>query len=120
MTPLKTNPAYAHLAYRKAITRRLSVYLHRSFLGDELGDPQEIIMSDEVFPIDQQVPVEEVQRYIEGLNEQVAELDLELGKFSLTRNILNDESQRAQGQARQHQSSRSSHRKKSRRARSNG
>jgi hypothetical protein len=67
MNPLKTNPAYAHLAYRKAITKRLAVYLHRSFLGDELGEPLEIIVSDEVFPVDQLVAVGEVVRGGEGV-----------------------------------------------------
>ena len=90
MTPLRTNPIYAHLAYRKAITKSLAIYLHRTFLGDELGQPQATIISEDVFSVDQQVPVEEVQRYIEELNDNVARLDIELAKFSLTKNISNE------------------------------
>lgn len=94
MTPLKTNPAYAHLAYRKAITKSLAIHLHRTFLGDELGEPQGVIISEDVFSVDQQVPVEEVQRFIEELNDNVAKLDVELSKFSLTRDISNGQPSR--------------------------
>ena len=95
MTPLKTNPAYAHLAYRKAITKSLAIHLHRTFLGDELGEPQGVIISEDVFSVDQQVPVEEVQRFIEELNDNVAKLDVELAKFSLTRSIANESTREA-------------------------
>lgn len=81
--PLRTNPAYAHLAYRKTIVNREIVFLRRTYLGDELTSPREVLVCEEVFPQDQQVPQEEVQHRIETLTEEAAKLDVELRKFQL-------------------------------------
>lgn len=101
MTPLKTNPAYAHLAYRKAITLRVASFLHRQFLGDERTTAVEVLTSDEVFPADAVVPLEEIQKYIESLMEEEASLTLQLGRFALTEEVRNEpqatQSSKAQG-----------------------
>lgn len=81
--PLRTNPAYAHLAYRKTIVTREIVFLRRTYLGDELTSPREVLVCEEVFPQDQQVPQEEIQHRIETLTEEAAQLDVELRKFQL-------------------------------------
>jgi hypothetical protein len=81
--PLRTNPAYAHLAYQKSLINKTILYLRRTFLGDEISDPREILVCEEVFQQDQQVPQEAVQHYIEKLTEEAAGLDVELRRFQL-------------------------------------
>lgn len=81
--PLRTNSAYAHLAYQKSIIRREIIFLRRTFVGDELSDPREVLICEEVFQQDQKVPQEAVQHRIEELTEEAARLDLELHKFQL-------------------------------------
>ena len=81
--PLKTNPAYAHLAYQKAITTRVITFLRRNFIGDELTDPREILVCEDVFQQDQKVPQEEVMHFIQRLVEKNAQLDVELKRFQL-------------------------------------
>ena len=73
--PLRTNPAYAHLAYRKTIVAHTKVLLRRKFLGDEVSGPRETLVCEEVFPIDARIPPEAIQEYIEGLSREEAELD---------------------------------------------
>lgn len=81
--PLLTHPGYARLAYEKSIIQREIVFLRRTFVGDELSDPREVLVCDEVFQRDQRVPQEEIQRRIEKLVEESAGLDIELRKFEL-------------------------------------
>lgn len=81
--PLRTNPAYAHLAYQKALANRVIGFLRRTYVGDELTDPREILVCEDVFQQDQQVPQEEVVHFIEKLTEQVASLEMELRRFQL-------------------------------------
>lgn len=81
--PLRTNPAYAHLAYQKAINTRVITFLRRTFIGDELTDPREILVCEEVFQQDQKVPQEEVMHFIQRLVEKNAQLDVELRRFQL-------------------------------------
>lgn len=81
--PLRINPAYAHLAYQKSVINREIVFLRRTYLGDELTDPRERLVCEEVFPQDSLVPQESIQHRIEKLTEEVAELDIELRRFEL-------------------------------------
>lgn len=81
--PLRTNPAFAHLAYEKTIIARTKVFLRRAFLGDELSSPKEILICEEVFPIDSHIPQEAIQHYIEKLTDEEAELDRQLRQFEL-------------------------------------
>jgi arylsulfatase A-like enzyme len=81
--PLRTNPAFAHLAYEKAITTRIKVFLRRTYLGDEQSKPRETLVCEEVFPIDAHIPQESIQHYIEQLSEKEADLDRQLKRFEL-------------------------------------
>jgi hypothetical protein len=82
--PLRTNPAYAALAYRKTIIAFTKVHLRRKFLGDEVSGPREVLVCEEVFPIDSKIPPEAVQEYIETLSREESEIDVQLRKFELT------------------------------------
>ena len=95
-TPLRTNPAYAALAYRKTIIGFTKTQLRRKFLGDEVSGPRETLVCEEVFPVDSKIPPESVQEYIESLSREEADLDVQLRKFELTPRDLNAESKRAQ------------------------
>lgn len=68
-------------------------------MGDELTDPREVLICEEVFQQDQKVPQEEVQHHIESLTEESAQLDTELRKFELvsrTQQGQNDGKQKKQ------------------------
>lgn len=99
--PLRTNPAYAHLAYKKAILRRTIVFLRRTFVGDELTDPRETLVCEEVFPVDSNVPQEEIQHYIENLTDEEAEIQRQLSKFQLVAPIEGRHEQKSSKNSRQ-------------------
>jgi hypothetical protein len=82
--PTKTNPAYASLAYRKAILQWVSSSIRNRLLG-VTGDPPEALLCDDVFPVDAEVPADELVEYIGELNEEEARLGLEMNKFEFTR-----------------------------------
>lgn len=81
---IKTDEAYAAIAYRKTIIHDLITYLHRQYVGVD-SDPKCKLICEDVFQIDSIVPVEEVIRVIEDLTEEDARLKLELDKFEFTR-----------------------------------
>jgi len=97
--PIRTNPVYAHLAYQKTINTRLITFLRRTFIGDEITDPREVLVCGEVFQQDQRVPQEEVMYAIQELTQKNANLDLELKKFQLVAPIqrTQHEQKRAKG-----------------------
>lgn len=109
--PLRTNPAYAALAYEKTITRFLAVSLRRKFLGDELTGPKETLICEEVFPVDAKIPPEAIQQYIEQLNDREAQLDVQLRKFELTTRESNAQSKDQKRAGRQEQKGGQGHRK---------
>jgi hypothetical protein len=82
--PIKTNPAYASLAYRKAIVQFVSSAIRTRLIG-LTGDPPEKLMCEDVFPVDAEVPAEELVDFVRQLAEEEAKLDLEMGKFEFTR-----------------------------------
>jgi hypothetical protein len=108
--PLRTNPAYAHLAYRKTIVAHTKVLLRRKFLGDEVSGPRETLVCEEVFPVDARIPPEAIQEYIEGLSREEAELDVELRRFELTTREPNEQ-KRPQGTGVQNSKGRQRNRK---------
>lgn len=81
--PLRTNPAFAHLAYRKTVIARTVVFLRRTYLGDAMTGPKETLICEEVFPVDSHVPQEAVQHYIESLVEEEADIERQLSRFEL-------------------------------------
>lgn len=109
--PSRTNPAYAHLAYQKAITTRVITFLRRTFIGDELTDPRETLVCEEVFQQDQKVPQEEVMHFIQSLTEKSSELDLELRQFQLVSPIQQKrhEQKRPQGSGKHQQKGNQGH-----------
>lgn len=82
---IKTNPAYAALAYRKAIIHTLIYKLKRDCIGDSSNPPKEKLVSEDVFPVDGEVPVEEVALFVEELVDQKEAIELEMAKFEFTR-----------------------------------
>lgn len=89
---IKTNEAYAAIAYRRTILRDVITHLRRQYIGVD-GEPKAQLICEEVFQVDSIVPQEEVNRVVEELVDQDAELQLELSKFEFTR-----KDERKQGQ----------------------
>jgi len=81
----RTNPAYAYLAYRKAIIGHTITYLLSSVVGSEGFEPTARIVSDDVFREDEAVPKEEVQSYVDELQAEEARLSLEMSQFEFVR-----------------------------------
>lgn len=84
MGALKTNPAYATLAYRRTIVHTMITYLKREYVGLD-SDPKSKIICEEVLSVDREIPVEEIEQYVEELEREHHSLTLELGKFEFTR-----------------------------------
>lgn len=110
--PLRTNPEFAYLAYRKTIINRTIVFLRRQFLPDEQSQPREVLVCEEVFPVDSHTPPEEVQSYIEHLTEEVAELDRQIRGFEFVPPPKREqhEQKRQKGPKQQNQKGGQSHR----------
>jgi hypothetical protein len=96
--PVKTNPAYASLAYRKSIIQWVSSNLKNRLLG-VTGEPTERLMCEDVLPVDAEVPAEELYDYIRGLAEEEAQLDLEMNKFEFTRKADGSKQRHRQGKS---------------------
>jgi len=79
-TPIKTNPAYAALAYRRTVLHNTIVYLRRTFVGID-GDPKEKMICEDVIQVDSVVPVDEIDSVIEDLIDEEEELKLAMNKF---------------------------------------
>lgn len=77
----RTNPAYAYLAYRRAIINHVTHLLVTDYMAPTDGEPNEHIFTDEVFRTDSQVPLSEIQSYLEDLQIEDAKLQLEMNKF---------------------------------------
>jgi hypothetical protein len=95
----RTNPAYAELAYRRAILRHLVNHMLTRFVGRTGQPPAELIICDEVFREDSEVPNESIVAFVEELQEREASTALELGKFEFRRRDGEQQRDR-QGQAR--------------------
>ena len=77
----RTNPAYAYLAYRRAIINHVTHLLMTDYVAPTDGEPNEYILSDDVFKTDSQVPISEIKQYLEELQVEDAALQLEMNKF---------------------------------------
>lgn len=95
----KTNPAYAHLAYRRSILRAAVALLQQKYTPINGEDPERIIC-EEVFQADAEVPEEEINQFVEELQEKEAFLGLEMKRFEFVRQD-NGKEQEPEGQARQ-------------------
>jgi hypothetical protein len=77
----RTNPAYSYLAYRRAVIQHVVHLLVRDYTAPTGQEPAQHIYSDEVMRGDAEVPVNDIIRYIEELQQIDAELLLEMNKF---------------------------------------
>ena len=82
MSTLKTNPAYAHLAWRRAIVVQLMDDLRENYLALSSSEPRKHIICEEVFREDSTVPEGAISAVYEELEQEAEQLRLELGKFS--------------------------------------
>jgi len=82
----RTNPAYAYLAYRRAIINHVTHLLVTDYVAPSDGEPNEYIFSDDVFKTDSQVPISEIKQYLEELQVEDASLQLEMNKFEFRAN----------------------------------
>lgn len=76
-----TNPAYAYLAYRRAIMLATINHLRETYTTINGTDPKGTIVCEEVFQADAEVPNDEILQFIEELQEREAHLKLEMNKF---------------------------------------
>jgi hypothetical protein len=88
--PLKTNPAYAHIAYQKAMTKETIAFLETRYLGVDGSTPKPAFCED-VFQSDAEIPQEEILHFVRRLQQQEADLGLELQKFEFTRRPENEQ-----------------------------
>jgi hypothetical protein len=77
----RTNPAYAFIAYRRAILKHISALLTRDYCSLPNEEPAKHMYSDEVFLCDREVPSEDIGLFIEDLEREDAKLLLDLNKF---------------------------------------
>ena len=118
MTNTRTNPAYAYLAYRRAIIQELVGHLQNQYLGAR-GDDVCKLTSDQVFPVDAEVPLAEVEQFVAELLQKDAFLELEMAKFEFTKKENQNEQQPAVQKPKAQKSARVS-KKKGRKAISQG
>lgn len=90
MAMVRTNPAYAELAYRRTIIYQTIVLLKRDFVGLD-SDPQKKMICEEVLNADSEVPVENIIQFVEELEREHHDLTLELNKFEFTKKSQSNE-----------------------------
>lgn len=78
----RTNPAYSHLAYRRALVVHLIDVLREEYMALGGGDPKREVICEEVFRDESVVPEDEIQLVVEELEQESEHLRLELGKFA--------------------------------------
>jgi hypothetical protein len=78
----KTNPAYAELAWRRAIVVQLMDDLRENYLALSSSVPKKTIICEDVFREDSVVPEHALSTIYEELEREAENLKLELGKFS--------------------------------------
>lgn len=97
MSTVRTNPAYAALAYRRTIIHNTIILLKREFVGLDT-EPNKKMICEEVLAVDSEIPVEEIAQYVEELEREHHELTLELGKFEFTKKSQTNEPKFQQAQ----------------------
>lgn len=96
MKPTRTNPAYAAIAYKKAILDHMVTLLQTEFTtayGDE--EPNQFILSEDVFREDSQVPEEEIHEFIADLQQQSEGLRLQLKQFAFVQEHAQEQQKNA-------------------------
>ena len=84
MSPTKTNPEYAAMAYRKAILGECVTHLLRftPAMGEE---PKGRIYSEDTIRDDSEVPQDDLQDFILSLQQEAESLRLEMAKFDFVK-----------------------------------
>lgn len=85
MRPTRTNPAYAALAYKKAILGEVIARLSGEYTAAMGDQPSRVIVSDDIVREDSEVPEEEIGAFIEQLQQEEESLRLQLLKFDFVR-----------------------------------
>ena len=93
MSTIRTNPAYAILAYRKAILTASITFLTREYRGTDGVAPKSALMSEDVLPVDATVPAEVLIEYTQEMQEELHDIELEMGKFTFRKRDDNDKKQ---------------------------
>ena len=83
---MKTNEAYAQIAYRHAIIGEIIAGLRNDFMALDSDKPQKTIHCEQVFPEDSEVPQGALISVINELEQESESLRIELSKFQLTKN----------------------------------
>jgi len=81
----RTNPAYAFLAYRRAILEHTINHLLEDAIGVEGDAPMVQLVSPLVFREDERVPKDDIVAFVQELEEQLAEVKTQMGKFMFVR-----------------------------------
>lgn len=89
MAPVRTNPVYAALAYRRTIIHNTIIMLKREFIGLD-AEPNKKMICEDVLHSDSEVPSEEIIQFVEELEQQQHDLTLEMNKFEFTKKGSHD------------------------------
>ena len=82
---IRTNPAYAYLAYRRAVLRHTINWLRSEYVGQDGVSPKDKILCEDVFREDSEIPPEEIYQFVEELQEQEAQVQLEINRFDFVK-----------------------------------
>lgn len=85
MRPTRTNPAYAALAYRKAVIAEVIERLNGEYTSAMGDNPSRVIISDDVIREDSEVPEKDIGAFVEELQQEQESLRLQLLKFDFVR-----------------------------------
>jgi hypothetical protein len=89
MAIVRTNPAFAHLAYRRSIVVALVDELRENYMALSGDEPKKSIICPDVLQEDATVPEDEYLNVIEELELEAENLRLELMKFQFTKKESN-------------------------------
>ena len=81
---MRTNPVYAHLAYRRTLLVALRDDLLDSYSVQGNPEPKKVLLCDRVFHEDAQVPETSINDMVMELNEEIAEQEAQLSRFEFT------------------------------------
>lgn len=95
---MRLNPQYTELAYRKALVTYLIGHLMDNVVAANGGDPKVQIVSEEVFRGDDVVPRDMILDYVEGLQEEESNLQLQLSKYEFKEKDVDTKSAKQQPQ----------------------
>lgn len=79
-----TNPAYAHLAYKRAVLEHVTNYLLEGYVGTD-DSPPNLIDCPYVAQSDRSVPRDEVVHFIDQLRISTARVEDEMNRFDFVR-----------------------------------